>query len=135
MYAQAINADVVAARALGKHILAGQVKDGFALRDVYRKGWGGLASAEDAKDAAAYLVDLDWLREERVLTEGRPATVYLINPTIPCLKNTDTPSEGTDRTDRSPPETPSVGSVSAEGGALPEKQPLDGDAFGEEVPS
>ena len=127
VYAQAINPDVVAARSLGKHILAGQVKDGFALRDVYRKGWGGLSSAEDAKDGAAYLIELGWLREERVFTEGRTATIYFINPTIPGLKNTDTPPEGTDRTDRSPPETPSVGSVSAEGGALPKKRPLDDD--------
>lgn len=122
VYASAMNPDVVAARALGKHVLAGQVKDGFALRDVYRKGWSGLNSAEDAKDGAAHLVDLGWLSERHVRTEGRTGTIYLINPTIPGLKNTDTPADGTARTDGSALDTPSGGSVVTDRGASCENE-------------
>ncbi|QKK10198.1 MAG: DUF3987 domain-containing protein [Planctomycetota bacterium] len=116
VYASAMNPDVVAARALGKRILSGSVQDGFGLRSVYRNGWASLASAEDVKDAARMLVELDWLREERVQTDGRPGVIYRINPRIPGLKTPDTPPEVTDRTDGTPTITPSVGSVSSDQG-------------------
>jgi putative DNA primase/helicase len=127
IYSQSMNPDLVAARSLAKHILGGDVKDGFALRELYRKGWSGLSSAEDAKDGAAYLIDLGWLREGRVQTEGRTGTVYLVNPKVSDLKTSDGPGEGTDRTDRSAPDTPSVSSVGRDQGAPDENRSDEGE--------
>lgn len=123
IYSQALQPDLTAARSLGKRILSGEVKDGFDLRKVYRKGWSGLASAEDAKGAADFLIDLEWVRETKQFTEGRTATVYHINPRLAgseAAKNLDPPSKGTDRTDRRGEGGASVGSVSPDLGGPPD---------------
>src|SRR5690606_35119893 len=82
IYAHAAHPDLAAARALAKKLAGGDLADEFALRDVYRAGWSGLTTPEDAKGAVDLLVDLDWLREERRATGGRTATVHLINPGV-----------------------------------------------------
>jgi putative DNA primase/helicase len=112
IYSQAIHPDVEAARALAKHILARDLKTGFALRDVYRRGWSGLANARDAEGGVDMLVGLDWLLERREPTAGRTSTVYYINPRVydppASPKNAPTAPEGTDGTDESPPSGSSV---------------------------
>ncbi|GMV70165.1 MAG: hypothetical protein AMXMBFR77_00040 [Phycisphaerales bacterium] len=115
IYAQAVHADLGSGRALALRIISGDVKTGFALRDVYRNGWAGLSNADEAKAAAAMLADLDWLAEVREQTPGRTRTAYLINPRLSAsdaAKLLHTPPSPTARTDRSPPARPSVGSVS-----------------------
>ena len=80
IYATAINPDSTAAKALAHRIVAGDVKDGFALRDVYNNGWSSLSTRDDAAGAAAILSDLDWLAEASEPTPGRTRTRYWINP-------------------------------------------------------
>lgn len=72
-----------AASALLAKIKAGKVTDGFAVRDVYLKGWAHLGTPETVKAASALLCDLGHLR--RIDTKpgaagGRPSTTYQINP-------------------------------------------------------
>lgn len=129
IYSQAIHPDVSAARALAKKIMASELKDGFALRDVYRNGWAGLSTPEDAKGAVDLLCDLDWLYEIKKVTAGRTATTYLINPRLGIstpAKNTETPSGRTDRTDRSGGGGPSGGSVSGPPGGIADSEPPEG---------
>ena len=96
IYAPALGPDVAAARTLGRKLLDGEVSDGFALRDVYRKGWAGLSRQEEAAAAVDLLADFDWLTTTREPTAGRPRTRYWINPRIHSI-----PLQGPDRTDRS----------------------------------
>lgn len=132
IYAHATHPDLAAARALAKKLAGGDLADEFALRDVYRAGWSGLTTPEDAKGAVDLLVDLDWLREERRATGGWTATVHLINPGV----FTHTPVGGTDRTDGRGAGGASGGSVGAHPGGGPELHGPDDDADGgAEVPS
>ncbi len=82
--------------AIAKHILKGDLQDGFDARSVYRPCWSHLDSPEAAEKGLEELVQLGWLAEERLPTAGRSATVFLINP-----KLWDTHPRPTDRTDRS----------------------------------
>lgn len=83
IYASALrDGGVPAARALARHILDGDLTDGFTLRIVYRRHWAGLASPDDAKEAIVLLLELDWLREVHEDTRGKPRVTYLINPRI-----------------------------------------------------
>lgn len=76
-----------AAQALLDKIKAGRVPDGFAVRDVYLKGWAHLSNPEAVKLAAAMLCDLGHLRRTDVKPGaggGRPTAAYRINPaTLP----------------------------------------------------
>ncbi|MGE3109816.1 MAG: YfjI family protein [Phycisphaerales bacterium] len=132
VYSQVIDPDLAAAKSLAGKLVAGEIKDGFALRDIYRKGWTGLASEEDARGAVEYLIDFRWLAEARRETAGRTASVYFVNPKITCTRPTKfsrPPSGGTDKGDRSPPshlnKDPSVSSVSTDEGTSPEFQSRD----------
>lgn len=73
-----------AALALLDKIKGGAVQDGFAVRDVYVKGWAYLNTPESVKQAAAMLCDLGHLRRFDVKpgsSGGRPTATYRINPT------------------------------------------------------
>lgn len=82
VYAPALTPDMDSAIALSRHIEAGDVADGFALRDVYRNGWSGLATKDQALSAVGVLQDFDWLREATIETPGRFRTEYRINPAL-----------------------------------------------------
>lgn len=72
-----------AALALLGKIKSGVVQDGFAVRDVYVKGWAYLNTPESVKQAAAMLCDLGHLRRFDVKpgsSGGRPTATYRINP-------------------------------------------------------
>lgn len=72
-----------AALALLDKIKSGAVQDGFAVRDVYVKGWAYLNTPESVKQAAAMLCDLGHLRRFDVRpgsSGGRPTATYRINP-------------------------------------------------------
>gem|GEM_PF-415514 len=116
VYAAVCDPDLAAARELSKHIERGDLGDEFPLRAVYRKGWSGLSSAEQARAAAEYLADLGWLTVDRVATGGRDTSMCRLNPKlrVPNKPNSSNPPPGaTDRTARSLPQTPSDGSVSS----------------------
>ena len=70
------------AKALAQKLVKNELTEAFALRDIYRNGWAHLGTRDEADEAVNALVDLDWLREVRSATEGRPATTYIVNPRI-----------------------------------------------------
>jgi putative DNA primase/helicase len=57
----------------------------FTCRDVYLKGWSGLAEPEAVKLAFDVLLDAGWVKElggESGASGGRPSTRYAINPGV-----------------------------------------------------
>ena len=79
-YASVTQAEAEGARALLNRIRRGEVPDGFGPRDVYLKHWAMLSSPEETHQAVRLLCDLDYLREDRQETAGRPKLLYWINP-------------------------------------------------------
>ena len=79
-YASVTQAETQSARALLNRIRRGEVPDPFGPRDVYLKHWTFLSNPEETHQAVRLLVDLDYLREERQETGGRPKVLYWINP-------------------------------------------------------
>lgn len=115
IYSFAIQPDVASALALGRHLLEGDLPDGFALRDVYRKGWSGLGSVDQSHNAARVLIEHNWLAELQTNTPGRPATTYHIHPRLrdsAAAKSLRTLRTETDTTDTTPRQGRSVSSVS-----------------------
>ena len=84
VYASAVHSDITAGRCLAKKILDGSLADGFTVKDVYRPGWSGLSTKEEAQAAIELLVDLDWLDVTEIPTGGRKRIEHRINPR--CLK-------------------------------------------------
>jgi putative DNA primase/helicase len=82
VYSAATNADAVAARAIVKRIHKGDLPGTFAGWDVWRKGWALLSNRQNVADALVLLVELGYLRQRVRETNGRPATVYIVNPKI-----------------------------------------------------
>lgn len=82
IYGPALAPDTVSAKALAHRIQAGDLADGFALRDIYRNGWQALNTREDTERAVNVLVDLDWLHASVEPTPGRHRTRYWINPRL-----------------------------------------------------
>jgi hypothetical protein len=78
---------VNAAKSNGARSLLGKIQkralgSKFTARDVYDNGWSGLSDKSSASEALALLVDYDWLSEETVPTNGRPKTLYTVNPWV-----------------------------------------------------
>ena len=80
IYSCGIDPAVVHARALAKRILAGDVTDGFTLRNVYHNHWTLLGDNRQAQMAVDELIELGWLRAEPQQTGGRPTVVHRTNP-------------------------------------------------------
>lgn len=87
VYAAVVDASTESAKVLGRKMLAGDIKDGFTARDVRRRGWVGLDSADVVTEAVEVLVDLGWLAEIEVKTAGRPRVAYLVNPKLAGLSS------------------------------------------------
>ena len=81
-------------RAIAKHILKGDLQDGFDARRIYRSGWSDLGDPTAVERGLEELIQLGWLTEETQPTAGRSAVVYHINPQI-----WERAPGGTDRTD------------------------------------
>lgn len=79
-YASVTQAEAEGARALLHRIRRNEVPDLFGAREIYLKHWAYLSNPEEAREAIRLLCDLDYLREERLDTGGRPSTQYRINP-------------------------------------------------------
>jgi putative DNA primase/helicase len=111
VYGIAIDPAALAAKALAKRIEAGELKDGFTLRDIYRKHWAGLAKKEAVQHGVDLLVELHWLMEVVEETGGKPKTSYRFNPKLRAktapeasaisAKSPPTPPNGTFGTDLS----------------------------------
>lgn len=79
-YASVTQAEAEGARALLYRIRRREVADLFAPRDIYLKHWACLGTPEATHEAVRLLCDLDYLREERTDTRGRPKVEFRINP-------------------------------------------------------
>lgn len=79
-YASVTQAEAESARALLTRIRRSEVPDPFTPRDVYLKHWAYLSTPEATHEAVRLLCDLDYLREDRIDTGGRPKVEYRINP-------------------------------------------------------
>ncbi len=77
---------VLAARCLAEHIEDGDVQDGDTVRDLYRRGWSNLRTAEAVENAAKLLERLHWLRIARPTCDGapgrRPSPAIVLHPTL-----------------------------------------------------
>ena len=87
----------------------GMLGETFSARDLYRKGWVGLAEKEDAEAALQILESHYFLEKKYVQPDpsklGRPASeMYVVNPKI--LQNSPKLTDRSDRTD-----TPNIVSV------------------------
>ena len=85
VYSCVTTAQMRAARELAEKIKLKKVgaNGSFSCRDVYLKGWTGLASPEAVRLAAEVLQDAWWIRElagESGPFGGRPANRYAVNP-------------------------------------------------------
>ena len=80
VYSMAADPDLAAGKALATRIERGELPDTFALREVYRNGWSGLADRDDAESAVSLLLDLGWLQETMETTPGRDKKRFHVNP-------------------------------------------------------
>jgi hypothetical protein len=127
IFTSAVNPDIRAANALSRKILSKALEDGFSLRDVYRPCWTSLTSRDDANRAVGLLIDLDWLSEVKQPTGGAPRTTYKINPRI-----WEMPTQGTDKTDKSP-RKPLLSVMSVADGGHPESSAVESESKIEEA--
>jgi hypothetical protein len=82
VYAPAFEPVVVGAKTLAEHIERGDLGTKFALREVYRKGWTGLADRKDALAALELLEDLEWVHRIDTGSQRQRRVSYLVNPKI-----------------------------------------------------
>jgi len=85
VYAVVTASTMDSAKTLYDKINRGALLDGFTVRDIYRKGWTGLASQKEAQEAVEVLIDHGWLQpapEKSTGSDGRPTVHYKINPQI-----------------------------------------------------
>lgn len=99
VYGAAIDPTRELARSLLVKIRAGELSDGFSLRDVYRREWSGLADREQVEPVVRLLCETGWLREERE-QKTKPKFTYYINPAAFEPSAEPTP----DISDESPPD-------------------------------
>jgi hypothetical protein len=123
IYSLALQPAALPAAVLAQRLRQGDLADGFALRDVYRQHWSGLATHDDAGQAVNLLADLGWLRAEQQGTPGRTRTVYRINPLIYEAGGAD----GSAKSDKSPPSGTFVTSADPPP-PLSDQQPMPGQA-------
>jgi putative DNA primase/helicase len=91
-HARRVYSCIVTPQLRGARELADKIKqrkvgaDGFfSCRDVYLKGWSGLASPVAVQQAADVLKDAGWVRDlptERGPFGGRPSNRYVVNPRV-----------------------------------------------------
>jgi putative DNA primase/helicase len=125
IYSQATHPDLASALELAKKIVAGLVPDGFGTRDVHRKGWSGLTSADAVKGAIQVLLDFEWLSEGQRQTPGRTATFYRINPRLhgsDAAESLRKPPPSTDKADKRGNGGASGGSVGGQSGKCPDSE-------------
>ncbi|OFZ54733.1 MAG: hypothetical protein A2428_00915 [Bdellovibrionales bacterium RIFOXYC1_FULL_54_43] len=83
-YSPVISPHIRAAHLLVKKIKSGEVCDGMATRDIYRKGWSGLDSPELVQMALKVLAKYQWVlvSELRSPNGGPPSEIVHINPAV-----------------------------------------------------
>ncbi|WP_339645555.1 DUF3987 domain-containing protein [uncultured Porticoccus sp.] len=74
--------EVDGAKFLLQKLKEGDLDSPFTVRQVHRKHWSGLATAQEAEAACALLVDHGYLKEVEIRGKGRPTVQYLLNPMV-----------------------------------------------------
>jgi len=70
------------AAVLAEKIKGGMVIDGQRLREINRRNWVGLRSADELEEAIAILKAHNWVRVETAQTLGGPSECLRINPAL-----------------------------------------------------
>lgn len=76
---------IFSARKLADRIKAYALPSPFTLGAVLRKGWSGLTTLDEVRQAADLLEELNWIRAERIESGergGRPRFHYLVHPNL-----------------------------------------------------
>jgi hypothetical protein len=84
MYAAELNTDLSAAHAISEKIRSGGIVDGQRVRDIYRPQWSGLTVADRVWSGLRVLENHNHLKIEEGGTEGHPADILRINPSLKC---------------------------------------------------
>jgi hypothetical protein len=84
VYALALDPVQTAAHALAEKLKAGELADGFSVREVYKSGWSDLTDRDAVQAALDELEQDAWIRRMPARKgTGRPSSpTYLINPKI-----------------------------------------------------
>jgi hypothetical protein len=84
LYHPALMAPVMSAETLLERIEAEDVAHKMKTRDIWRKGWQGLATAEDLRRAVDVLEEHGWVRREAVKPAGggRPSERLHVHPSL-----------------------------------------------------
>lgn len=80
LYASIAAPDAATARRIIAKIRSGALPATFTAREVWKRGWAGLADLEQVKAGFKLLAERDWLIETRKDTGGRPSFEYQLNP-------------------------------------------------------
>jgi len=80
VYAMGANAGIGAAKLLLDRLIEGRVATPFKVKAVQQKGWKGLATTEQVKQAIETLEMFGWIRTEIDRTGGRPAESCTLHP-------------------------------------------------------
>ena len=69
---------------LAEHILAGDLENGFTIRDVIRKGWSLLTETDTTRYTLDTFCEMNWIRPlpKPAGQVGQPTTKYEINPKL-----------------------------------------------------
>ncbi len=79
VYHAAERSEESAVKRLVARVQAGDVQDGFTIKEVYRNNWQGLGR-ESTINAVELLLELGWLRTFQEETGGRKKTIYRMHP-------------------------------------------------------
>lgn len=82
IYQETSNSEATGANLLREKILSKELVDGMKTREIQRKRWPHLCTAEQIKQAAEILEDHHWLRIVRTKTAGRASESIEINPQV-----------------------------------------------------
>ncbi len=82
VYRRELAGDTEGARLLAAKIEAGDVRDGQAVRELYRPHWAGLKTPEAVWLAVGALEQLAWLRVNEARDGGRPTYTINLHPEL-----------------------------------------------------
>ena len=82
VFSPVISPEIDAVQALSIHLVKGDLKDGFTIREVYRKGWSGLKDKFQVEEAAKILENHHWIESQEVYAGGRATIRFSINPNV-----------------------------------------------------
>jgi hypothetical protein len=90
VYVAGMAGETAAAKTILHHIRKDDLKDGFNLREILRRGWSNLSSKEAVQAGLDLLCDLNWVAPKLQgpgPTGGRSSITYLINPAARTTQN------------------------------------------------